>query len=200
MNYHNYTILLESIESFCRRPSQLFAGLFHGMFSLLKTIQVAFDPQPHVKRPSMTLSLVPLRRRPSKPITLHITHCFCRAWMGSRSVGGFEVTRTEINTSFLSGPPATGKEDLQKILDAGGDDYMASHIRPMCSSTLGHRPAESKRISKREQTLEANCKQERSVLRYLATHDPLTKLLNRAMLMETLQDAVRAAREEIIVL
>jgi EAL domain-containing protein (putative c-di-GMP-specific phosphodiesterase class I) len=27
MNYHNYTILLESIESFCRRPSQLFAGL-----------------------------------------------------------------------------------------------------------------------------------------------------------------------------
>jgi EAL domain-containing protein (putative c-di-GMP-specific phosphodiesterase class I) len=27
MNYHNDTILLESIESFCRRPGQLFAGL-----------------------------------------------------------------------------------------------------------------------------------------------------------------------------
>jgi diguanylate cyclase (GGDEF)-like protein len=43
-------------------------------------------------------------------------------------------------------------------------------------------------------SLEENLRQERERLRYLATHDPLTKLLNRAAFLEILQNSVQAAR------
>jgi GGDEF domain-containing protein len=41
-------------------------------------------------------------------------------------------------------------------------------------------------------TLEAELSEERERLRYLATHDPLTKLLNRIAFMEKVQEAVKA--------
>ncbi len=42
--------------------------------------------------------------------------------------------------------------------------------------------------------LESSLNQERERLQYLATHDPLTKLLNRTALMDMIRDAVKAAR------
>jgi diguanylate cyclase (GGDEF)-like protein len=44
-------------------------------------------------------------------------------------------------------------------------------------------------------TLEANLQEERERLRYLAIHDPLTKLLNRAAFTEALEKSLQAARE-----
>ena len=84
---------------------------------------------------------------------------------------------------------------MQKILDAGADDYIA---KPYQADVLEVRLVIAQQRVKNIETrttLEANLQQERERLHYLATHDPLTKLLNRAMLMETLQDAVRAAQE-----
>jgi diguanylate cyclase (GGDEF)-like protein len=96
---------------------------------------------------------------------------------------------------ILVGTTSDRKEDLQKILDAGADDYIA---KPYQADVLEVRLVIAQQRVKNIETrttLEANLQQERERLHYLATHDPLTKLLNRAMLMETLQDAVRAAQE-----
>jgi len=96
---------------------------------------------------------------------------------------------------ILVGTTSDRKEDLQKILDAGADDYIA---KPYQADVLEVRlviAQQRVRNIETRTTLEANLHQERERLRYLATHDPLTKLLNRAMLMETLEDAARAARE-----
>jgi diguanylate cyclase (GGDEF)-like protein len=96
---------------------------------------------------------------------------------------------------ILVGTASDRKEDLQKILDAGADDYIT---KPYQADVLEVRLAIAQqrvRNIETRTTLEANLRQERERLRYLATHDPLTKLLNRAMLMETLQDAVRAAQD-----
>jgi diguanylate cyclase (GGDEF)-like protein len=96
---------------------------------------------------------------------------------------------------ILVGTASDRKEDLQKILDAGADDYIA---KPYQADVLEVRlviAQQRVRIIETRATLEANLRQEREQLHYLATHDPLTKLLNRAMLLETLQAAVLAARE-----
>ena len=96
---------------------------------------------------------------------------------------------------ILVGTASDRKEDLQKILDAGADDYIA---KPYQADVLEVRLVIAQQRVRNIQTrttLEANLRQERERLRYLATHDPLTKLLNRAMLMETVQEAVRAAQE-----
>jgi diguanylate cyclase (GGDEF)-like protein len=96
---------------------------------------------------------------------------------------------------ILVGTASDRKEDLQKILDAGADDYIA---KPYQADVLEVRLVIAQQRVRNIQTrttLEANLREERERLRYLATHDPHTKLLNRAMLMETLQGAVRAAQE-----
>jgi diguanylate cyclase (GGDEF)-like protein len=96
---------------------------------------------------------------------------------------------------ILVGTASDRKEDLQKILDAGADDYIT---KPYQADVLEVRLVIAQQRVRTIETrarLEASLRQERERLRYLATHDPLTKLLNRAMLMETLQEAVLAARE-----
>src|SRR5258707_960458 len=111
---------------------------------------------------------------------------FCR-WIRSQPDGDQHL--------ILVGTTSDRKEDLQKILDAGADDYIG---KPYQADVLEVRLVIARQRVKNIETrttLEANLQQERERLRFLATHDPLTKLLNRAMLMETLQDAVRAARE-----
>src|SRR5258708_10624375 len=96
---------------------------------------------------------------------------------------------------ILVGTASDRKEDLQKILDAGADDYIS---KPYQADVLEVRLVIARQRVRNIQTrttLEANLRHERERLRYLATPAPHTKLFNRAMLMETLQDAVRAARE-----
>ncbi|HET9377172.1 MAG TPA: EAL domain-containing protein [Chthoniobacterales bacterium] len=95
---------------------------------------------------------------------------------------------------ILVGTASDRKEDLQKILDAGADDYIT---KPYQADVLDVRlviAQQRVRNIEMRATLEASLRQERERLRYLATHDPLTKLLNRTVLMETLQEAVQAAR------
>jgi len=95
---------------------------------------------------------------------------------------------------ILVGTASHRKEDLQKILDAGADDYIA---KPYQADVLEVRLIIAQQRVKNIETraaLETSLRQERERLHYLATHDPLTELLNRAMLMETLQNAVQTAR------
>jgi diguanylate cyclase (GGDEF)-like protein len=95
---------------------------------------------------------------------------------------------------ILVGTASDRKEDLQKILDAGADDYIT---KPYQADVLEVRlviAQQRVKIIETRATLEASLRQERERLHYLATHDPLTKLLNRTVLMETLQEAVQAAR------
>jgi diguanylate cyclase (GGDEF)-like protein len=95
---------------------------------------------------------------------------------------------------ILVGTASERKGDLQKILDAGADDYIT---KPYHADILDIRliiaQARVKSIELRT-TLESNLNRERERLQYLATHDPLTKLFNRAAFMDMIQDAVKAAR------
>jgi diguanylate cyclase (GGDEF)-like protein len=94
----------------------------------------------------------------------------------------------------LVGTASDRKGDLQKILDAGADDYIT---KPYQADILDIRlmiaRARVKNIEIRT-TLESNLNQERERLQYLATHDPLTKLLNRTALIDKILDAIKAAR------
>jgi diguanylate cyclase (GGDEF)-like protein len=95
---------------------------------------------------------------------------------------------------ILIGTASDRKEDLEKILDAGADDYIT---KPYEADTLDVRliiaRARVKNIELRT-TLESSLNHERERLQYLATHDPLTKLLNRTALMDMIQLAVQTAR------
>lgn len=84
--------------------------------------------------------------------------------------------------------------DLQKILEVGADDYI---VKPYQTDmlevrlTIARQRVKNKEVRKR---LEENLEQEREHLKYLATHDPLTKLLNRAAFLEMLENSVQSAR------
>jgi diguanylate cyclase (GGDEF)-like protein len=95
---------------------------------------------------------------------------------------------------ILVGTASHRKEDLQKILDAGADDYIA---KPYQADVLEVRliiAQQRVKIIETRAALETSLRQKRERLHYLATHDPLTELLNRAMLMGRLQNAVQTAR------
>ena len=96
---------------------------------------------------------------------------------------------------ILVGTSSESKADLQKILEAGADDYIA---KPYLSDTLDIRLIIAAQTLKNIETrtaLEANLLQEREHLRYQSTHDFLTKLFNRPALMEKIEEAVKTAQK-----
>jgi two-component system cell cycle response regulator len=110
---------------------------------------------------------------------------FCR-WIRQRPGGHKHL--------ILVGTASNSKEDLQKILDAGADDYIT---KPYQADTLKIRliiaQTRIRNIAIRA-SLEANLHQERERLQHLATHDSLTGLLNRSALMEMIERAVDLGR------
>jgi diguanylate cyclase (GGDEF)-like protein len=110
---------------------------------------------------------------------------FCR-WVRQRPGGHKHL--------ILVGTASNSKEDLQKILDAGADDYIT---KPYHADTLKIRliiaQTRIRNIAIRA-SLEANLNQERERLQHLATHDSLTGLLNRSALMEMIERAVDLGR------
>lgn len=79
-------------------------------------------------------------------------------------------------------------EDLRDILDAGASDYVAKpYVPDFLNVRLTVAEKQVKEIASRKRL-------ERE-LKFLATRDPLTKLLNRSQLEPALEAAVRAAQE-----
>lgn len=79
-------------------------------------------------------------------------------------------------------------EDLRDILDAGASDYVAKPYHPdFLNVRLTVAEKQVKEIAARKRL-------ERELL-FLATRDPLTKLLNRSQLEPALNNAIRAAGE-----
>ena len=110
---------------------------------------------------------------------------FCR-WVRRRPGGDESV--------ILVGTASDRTGDLQRILEAGADDYI---VKPYQTEVLDVRLIIAQQQIKNKElrkTLEQNLHQERERLRYLASHDPLTDLLNRAAFLEALQNSVEAAR------
>ncbi|MBV8416971.1 MAG: EAL domain-containing protein [Verrucomicrobia bacterium] len=110
---------------------------------------------------------------------------FCR-WLRNQPAGDQPV--------ILVGTASDRTADLQKILEAGADDYI---VKPYDKGVLDVRLVIAQQLVKNREikrSLEENLQQERERLKYLATHDPLTKLLNRAAFVEKVQNSVQAAR------
>lgn len=96
---------------------------------------------------------------------------------------------------ILIGTASDRAEDLRKILEAGADDYI---IKPYRADVLAVRLAIAQQRVKdieARKALESDLRREQERLSYLATHDSLTKLRNRAAFMEMLRTSVQAARE-----
>ena len=109
---------------------------------------------------------------------------FCR-WLRNQPAGDQPV--------ILVGTASDRTADLQKILEAGADDYI---VKPYDKGVLDVRLVIAQQLVKNREikrSLEENLQQERERLKYLATHDPLTKLLNRAAFVEKVQNSVQAA-------
>jgi diguanylate cyclase (GGDEF)-like protein len=87
---------------------------------------------------------------------------------------------------------ATGNsrpEDLREILDAGADDYIGKPYNPgLLDVRLTVAEAAVGEIARRKQLEED--------LRFLARHDPLTRLYNRSRLEPALESAIKSAKEE----
>ena len=111
---------------------------------------------------------------------------FCR-WIRTQPDGGQHIV--------LIGTGSDRIEDLQRILEAGADDYL---MKPYDADVLEVRLTIAQQRLKNLEArnmLEANLSREQERLRHLATHDPLTGLRNRLSFVETLQNLVEAARE-----
>ena len=95
---------------------------------------------------------------------------------------------------ILIGTGSDHPEVLSLVLEAGADDYI---VKPFPTEELQVRlTIAQQRVKNKElrKTLEKNLQQERERLRYLATHDTLTTLFNRAAFLEALQETVETAR------
>jgi predicted signal transduction protein with EAL and GGDEF domain len=95
---------------------------------------------------------------------------------------------------ILVGTASDRAADFREILEAGADDYI---VKPYQKGVLDLRLVIARQLLKtREErrSLEDNLRRDRERLKHLATHDPLTNLLNRAAFQELLENVVEAAR------
>ena len=96
----------------------------------------------------------------------------------------------------LVGTASREARDLRVILDAGADDYLT---KPYQAELLDVRLAvaeQALRVRAARQQAEEELSQERERLIYLATHDPLTKLHNRAHFSQVLETAAANAGDD----
>lgn len=97
----------------------------------------------------------------------------------------------------LVGTASEHPEDLRKILDAGADDYIRKpYRRDLLDIRLTIAEERIKQLEAKK-LLEESLRQERERLRYLAVHDPLTGIRNRATLAETMDKLVDEARDGV---
>jgi diguanylate cyclase (GGDEF)-like protein len=112
---------------------------------------------------------------------------FCR-WVRSQP-GGDEPL-------ILIGTSSDHTDILPKVLEAGADDYIVKPYRTDLLNvrlTIAQQQVKNKEVRK---ALERNLHKERERFKYLATHDPLTSLFNRAAFLEAMQETVQNARPE----
>ncbi|MBV9877176.1 MAG: diguanylate cyclase [Verrucomicrobia bacterium] len=94
----------------------------------------------------------------------------------------------------LVGTASEHPDDLRKILEAGADDYIRKpYRRDLLDIRLTIAEERIKQLEAKR-LLEESLNQERERLRYLAVHDPLTRIRNRATLAETMDRIVDEAR------
>jgi len=110
---------------------------------------------------------------------------FCR-WVRNQPAGDQPV--------ILVGTASDRPADLQKIIEAGGDDYL---VKPYQKGMLGVRLVIARQLLKTRddhRSLQDKLEREQERLRHLATHDPVTNLLNRTAFQQVLENVVEAAR------
>jgi diguanylate cyclase (GGDEF)-like protein len=95
----------------------------------------------------------------------------------------------------LVGTASEHPDDLRKILEAGADDYIRKpYRRDLLDIRLTIAEERIKQLEAKR-LLEESLHQEQERLRYLAVHDPLTRIRNRATLAETMDRIVDEARK-----
>jgi diguanylate cyclase (GGDEF)-like protein len=113
---------------------------------------------------------------------------FCR-WL--RAIPGGD------RSLVLVGTASEHPDDLRKILEAGADDYIRKpYRRDLLDIRLTIAEERIKQLEAKR-LLEESLHQERERLRYLAVHDPLTRIRNRATLAETMDRMVDEARNGV---
>jgi diguanylate cyclase (GGDEF)-like protein len=111
---------------------------------------------------------------------------FCR-WVRRQPAGEEHL--------ILVGTASDRTGDLQRILEAGADDYI---VKPYQRDILEVRLIIAQQQVKNKElrkTLAENLQQERERLRHLATHDSLTNLFTRAAFLDVLRNSVQTARD-----
>jgi diguanylate cyclase (GGDEF)-like protein len=97
----------------------------------------------------------------------------------------------------LVGTASEHPDDLRKILEAGADDYIRKpYRRDLLDIRLTIAEERIKQLEAKR-LLEESLHQEQERLRYLAVHDPLTRIRNRATLAETMDRIVDEARNGV---
>jgi diguanylate cyclase (GGDEF)-like protein len=97
----------------------------------------------------------------------------------------------------LVGTASEHPDDLRKILEAGADDYIRKpYRRDLLDIRLTIAEERIKQLEAKR-LLEESLHQERERLRYLAIHDPLTRIRNRVTLAETMDRIVDEARNGV---
>ncbi len=111
---------------------------------------------------------------------------FCR-WLRSQPDG----ERPYILVGTASGDPA----DLRTILECGADDYLVKPYEPRLFDIRFAVAAQAVKIRAARRQLETELGQERAHLLYITSHDPLTKLGNRATFTAEVALAVERAAD-----
>jgi diguanylate cyclase (GGDEF)-like protein len=104
-----------------------------------------------------------------------------------RKIRAINSADSYVYTVLLTGKDS--RTDLLKALDAGADDYLA---KPFDEQELKARLLVGKRILRLQQELV----QARESMRFLANHDGLTGLMNRAEIVKTLRCELERSRRD----